>query len=139
MSSKVLSMRIPESQEERLRQMARRLGHSPAETGALLIEEGLRRSEFGFIDFRNTSAGRQAFIQNSRLPVWMVVKVIRSYRGNLEKAARHLARPQVQLRAAMKYAQAFRDEIEAAIEESDTFTSEKLSRMLPQTEVFKVQ
>ncbi len=38
----VVSMRMEESQEERLEKMAQRLGRSPSETGALLVEEGLR-------------------------------------------------------------------------------------------------
>jgi hypothetical protein len=119
--------------------MARRLGHTPAETGAILIEEGLRRSEFAFIDFRNTTAGRQAFVQGSRLAVWMVVKIVRSFGGNVEKAGKHLGRPPVHLRAALNYAEAFPDEIEAGIKESETFTAEKLFRMLPQAEVFAVR
>src|SRR5207244_9373394 len=92
MASKVLSMRIQETQDHRLQRMARKLGHTPAETGALLIEEGLRRSEFAFIDFRDTAAGRQAYVQGSRLSVWMIVKIVRAYGGNIEKAAKHLER-----------------------------------------------
>ena len=53
----VVSMRMEESQEERLEKMARRLGRSPSETSALLVEEGLRRSEFAFVDFRDTPVG----------------------------------------------------------------------------------
>ncbi len=131
-------MRIEETQDHRLQRMARKLGHTPAETGALLIEEGLRRSEFAFIDFRDTAAGRQAYIQGSRLSVWMVVKIVRAYHGNIEKVAKHLKRPPIQVQAAMNYAKAFPDEIEAAIKDNDSYTFEKLSQMLPQARLFEV-
>ena len=138
MHSKVLSMRIKETQDERLQRMARKLGHTPAETGALLIEEGLRRSEFAFIDFRNTAAGRQAYIQGSRLSVWMVIKIVRAYDGKTGKAAEHLQRSPNQIQAAMNYAKAFPDEIEAAIKDNDSYTFEKVSQMLPQARLFEV-
>ena len=74
-------MRIEGSQEERLGKMARRLGRSPSETSAMLVEEGLRRSEFAFMDFGDTPAGRHAFIQGTRLSVWMTVKIGRRSNG----------------------------------------------------------
>jgi uncharacterized protein (DUF433 family) len=137
MGSKVLSMRIAETQDERLRSMARKLGHTPAETGALLIEEGLRRSEFAFIDFRDTNAGRQAYLQGSRVPVWMVIKILRTYDGKIERTAEHLQRPPIQVQAALNYAQAFPEEIQSQINDNDSYTFEKLSRMLPQARHFE--
>ena len=138
MTSKVLSMRIRPAQDERLRRMARKLGHTAAETGALLIEEGLRRSEFAFIDFRDTAAGRQAYLQGSRVSVWMAVKIARAYKGDLAKAANHLGRPPMQVQAALNYAKAFPQEIETAIQDNDSFTFERLSQMLPQAARFEV-
>jgi uncharacterized protein (DUF433 family) len=137
MRSKVLSMRIQEAQDERLQRVARKLGHSPAEAGALLIEEGLRRTEFAFIDFRHNAAGRQAYLQGSRLPVWMVVKIARSYGGSIDKTAEHLQRPPVQIQAAMNYAKAFPEEIEPAIKDNDSYQFGKLSQMLPQARPFE--
>jgi hypothetical protein len=131
-------MRIPETQDSRLQRLARKLGHTPAETGAILIEEGLRRTEFAFIDFRDTTAGRQAYLLGSRLSVWMVVKIVRAYDGNTGKAAEHLRRPSIQIEAALNYAKAFPDEIEAAIKDNDSYTFEKLSQMLPQVKLFSV-
>ena len=138
MPSKVLSMRIQEDQDERLKRMARKLGHSPAETGALLIEEGLRRSEFAFIDFRDTTAGRQAYLQGTRLTVWIVVQIARGYGGDAEKTAKHLERSPLQVQAALNYAKAFPEEIEAAIKDNEACDFESLSRMLPQAWLFEV-
>ncbi len=38
--------------------------------GIEVVGEGLRRSEVAFMDFRDSTAGRQACIQGSTLAVW---------------------------------------------------------------------
>jgi hypothetical protein len=65
--STVISMRLPAASGKRLRRMAQRHGWTPSDASARLVEEGLRRSEFAFIDFRDSSVGRQAYIQGSSL------------------------------------------------------------------------
>ena len=65
--SVVVSMRLPAESGRRLKRMARRHGWTASDAGARLVEEGLRRSEFAFIDFRDSMAGRQACLQGSTL------------------------------------------------------------------------
>jgi uncharacterized protein (DUF433 family) len=134
--TRVVSMRMAGSQGQRLEKMARRLGRTPSETSALLVEEGLRRSEFAFVDFRDTLVGRQAFILGTRLPVWMVVKIAHLYGNDVERTAAHLSRPPLQIQAALNYAKAFPDEIEAVIEDNASRDFHKLSNMLPGAELF---
>src|SRR5256885_7278857 len=67
--SLVISMRLPARSGERLKRMANRHGWTPSDASARLVEEGLRRSEFAFIDFRDSPVGRQAYIQGSTLAV----------------------------------------------------------------------
>ena len=55
--STVISMRLPAESGKRLKRMARRHGWTPSDASARLVEEGLRRSEFAFIDFRDSAAG----------------------------------------------------------------------------------
>ncbi len=62
-------MRLQDNQIERLQWMARRLGRTPSETSALLVEESLRQGEFGHIEFRDSLIGRQAYIKGSSLAV----------------------------------------------------------------------
>lgn len=131
-SSMVVSMRLPVESGERLKRMARRFGWTPSDASARLVEEGLRRAEFAFTDFRDTVIGRQAYLQGTRLAVWMVVKIVRACGGNVEKAAEHLERPASMIQAAMNYAQAFPDEIENAIQENDSMDFDQISRILPQ-------
>ncbi|MGC2617595.1 MAG: hypothetical protein WA414_01055, partial [Acidobacteriaceae bacterium] len=73
--SMVVSMRLPVESGRRLKRMANRHGWTASDASARLVEEGLRRSEFALIDFRDSAAGRQAYIQGSTLAVWEVVLV----------------------------------------------------------------
>src|SRR5688500_8009447 len=132
MASTVVSVRVSEEQAERLQRKARQLGRSASETGAILLDESLRRDEFLFIDFRDSAVGRQAYVQGSRLAVWQVVSLTRSYHGAIARVASHLNWPVVKVQAALNYAKAFPEEIENAIKDSKACDFEKLSRMLPQ-------
>lgn len=132
----VISMRLPADSGKRLKRLANRHGWTPSDTSARLVEEGLRRSEFAFIDFRDSTAGRQAYIQGSSLAVWEVVLLIRSYGADATAVAAHLKWPESRVQAAVNYAQAFREEIEEALTENAAIDLEKLKRILPQTREF---
>jgi hypothetical protein len=134
--SVVISMRLAAESGKRLKRMANRHGWTPSDASARLVEEGLRRSEFGFIDFRDSAAGRQACIQGSSLGVWEVVMLVRSYKNNVPAVARHLQWPEVKVRAAINYAEAFPADINAAISENDATDFAALKRMLPQAAEF---
>lgn len=137
--SVVVSMRLPAESTTRLRRMARRHGWTPSDASARLVEEGLRRSEFGFIDFRDSAAGRQAYLQASTLAVWEVMLLVQSYRGDAAAVAKHLAWPEAKVQAAIHYAQAFPEEIENALAENAAADFESLKRMLPQAVAFVSQ
>lgn len=134
--SMVLSMRLPVESGQRLKRMANRHGWTPSDASARLVEEGLRRSEFAFIDFRDSMAGRQACIQGSTLAVWEVVLLLRSYKNNAAAVAKHLNWPEAKVRAAMNYAHAFPQEIDEALAENDAADLESLKRLLPQAAEF---
>ena len=130
--SVVISMRLPAESGKRLKRMANRHGWTPSDASARLVEEGLRRSEFAFIDFRDSSAGRQAYIQGSTLAVWEVALIVQSYRANVSSVAGHLKWPEAKVQAAINYAKAFPGEIEGALSENAATDFEALKRMLPQ-------
>ena len=134
--STVISMRLPAESGNRLRRMAKRHGWTPSDASARLVEEGLRRSEFAFIDFRDSWAGRQACLQGSSLAVWEVVLLLRAYGQNADAVARHLQWPAAKVRAAAHYAEAFSDEIGEALAENDAADFAALQRMLPQAAEF---
>src|ERR1035441_8717177 len=95
--STVISMRLPAESGKRLKRMASRHGWTASDASARLVEEGLRRSEFAFIDFRDSPAGRQTYIQGSTLAVWEVMLLVRSYKGDLAAVAAHLRWPQAKV------------------------------------------
>lgn len=134
--SVVVSMRLKEPLMHRLRRLARRLGRTPSETSALLVEEALRRAEFGFIVFRDSPAGRQAYIEGSGLAAWEVVELASRYDMDAVRTARHLHWPVARVQAALNYAAAYPDEIAAAREDNEAYTFELVSRMLPGAERF---
>src|SRR5215469_6395368 len=130
--SMVLSMRLSKESGKRLKRMANRHGWTPSDASARLVEEGLRRSEFAFLDFRDSPVGRQAYIQGSTLAVWEVIFLLRSYRGNVAALAKHLHWPEAKVRSALSYSEAYPEEINEAIADNDSTDFERLKRMLPQ-------
>ena len=131
--SVVLSIRLPAESGKRLKRLANRHGWTTSDASARLLEEGLRRSEFAFIDFRDSAAGRQAYIQGSSLAVWEVMLIARSYKDDASAAATHLQWPEAKVRAATNYAKSFPEEIEEALAENSMMGIETLQRLLPQT------
>src|SRR5271168_4339989 len=93
-SSIVISMRLPTKSGQRLKRMAKRHGWTPSDASARLVEEGLRRSEFAFIDFRDSAVGRQAYLQGSTLAVWEIMLLVQSYKAGTSAVAKHLRWPE---------------------------------------------
>jgi uncharacterized protein (DUF433 family) len=134
--SMVVSMRLPAESGKRLKRMASRHGWTPSDASARLVEEGLRRSEFAFIDFRDTPAGRQACIQGSSLAVWEIALLLRGYKQDVASVAKHLEWPEFRVRAAANYIEVFPEEIGEALAENDAMDFDGLKRMLPQAVEF---
>lgn len=134
--SVVISMRLPAESSKRLKRMASRHGWTPSDASARLVEEGLRRQEFAFIDFRDSAVGRQAYIQGSSLAVWEVAMLLRAYASDVAAVAKHLRWPEVKVQAAQNYAKAFPEEIGQALAENDAMDFDSLKRMLPQAVQF---
>ena len=134
--SMVISMRLPAESGKRLKRMANRHGWTASDASARLVEEGLRRSEFAFIDFRDSPAGRQACLQGSTLAVWEIMLLVHSYKKNVAAVARHLNWPEVKVQAAVNYARAFPEEVSEAMAENEAMDFEALKRMLPQATEF---
>jgi uncharacterized protein (DUF433 family) len=135
-SSMVISMRLPMNSGRRLKRMATRHGWTPSDASATLVEEGLRRGEFAFIDFHDSTAGRQACIQGSSLAVWEIMLLARDYKDNVAAVARHLRWPEAKVQAAFNYAKAFPEEINQAMADNDAIDFTTLSQMLPGAKEF---
>ena len=136
--SKVVSTRLAAETEARLQRLARRLGKTPSETGAMLIEESLRQSEFAFIEFRNSTVGRQAYMKNSNLAVWQVIMLSDEYNRNISKIVNHLQKPVAWVQAAFNYAETYSSEIDLAIADAMAINYTTIKRLLPQTELISI-
>ena len=136
--SKVVSIRLKPEVWQRLEAMARRLGRRPSETSAQLIEEALRCAEFAFIQFRDSPVGRQAYVAGTSLAVWEVAFLMRYFDGDPEGLARHLGWPVAKVKAALHYAEAYPEEIQAAIADNDR-SPEVLRRAIPDLERVSVE
>ena len=136
--SKVVSTRLSEETENRLQRLARRLGKTPSETGAMLIEESLRETEFAYIEFRDSPVGRQAYMKNSNLAVWQVMMLADIYERNIEETANHLQRSIDWIQAAFNYAETYPQEISLAIDDDRAINYTTIKRLLPQTELLSV-
>jgi predicted DNA-binding protein len=136
--SKVVSTRLATETEARLQRLARRLGKTPSETGAMLIEESLRETEFAYIEFRNSPVGRQAYMKNSNLAVWQVIMLAQGYEQDAIETATHLQKPIEWVKAAFNYAEAYEQEISLAIEDNLAINYTSVKRILPQTELLLV-
>jgi uncharacterized protein (DUF433 family) len=134
-SRHVLSLALRPEQNERVRRLARRWGRTPSETGARLMEEALRTVEFAGIEFRSApDGGRRAHLRGHRLPVYWVARLVRQLRGDVAKAAGHFGIPAAAVRAALNYAEAFAEEIDAENHDHDGMGFDALKRQLPQLE-----
>ena len=137
--SQVVSLRLPAQQARRLKRLARRLGKTSNETGAQLLDEALRQSEFAWIEFRNSPIGRQAYIQGSSLAVWEVAFVAQHYQMDSGRTAAHLHWPVAKVQAALNYAEAFSEEIQLAIEDNREADFSTLKRLMPALEPVEVR
>ncbi|MEO0759514.1 MAG: transcriptional regulator [Cyanobacteria bacterium J06648_16] len=136
--SKVVSTRLQDETFNRLSRVARILDKTPSETVATLVEESLREIEFAFIEFRNSTLGRQAFMKSSSLAVWEVVEIAKAYDMDATKVASHFERPMEWVKAAFNYAEAYPEEIEFAIKDAQAVAAIDVQRLLPNLETLSV-
>jgi len=108
----VMTLRLAPEVARGVKLLARRFGHRPAQVGARLVEEGLRRRDFPQIELRDTVAGRVGYLAGTRFAVYWVAHAVR---GGMRPAvfAREYELPVESVQAALAYAAAFPDEIEA--------------------------
>ena len=137
--SQLMSARLPEVTAERVKLYARKRQRSVNETISLALEEWLRQTEYAFIEFRDTREGRMAYMKNSRLPVYWVIKVAMSYEMDVTKVCEYWPnRPRPWVQAALNYYQAYTSEIDELIADYDAITPEIMKRQLPQIEIFEI-
>lgn len=137
MATKPISLRVAEAVKLDLEQLARRFGTNPATLGADYVTQGVRTAKHPSIEFRQTPAGRMAYVRGVRLPVWLAVQTVEDCGGEAAKAAKVLRVPFLLLGAAMVYARAFPQEI-AADREAGRRPLEELDTLVPNHSFLRV-
>ena len=137
MATKPISLRVAEDVKRELEQIARRFGTNPATLGADYVTQGVRTTQHPSIEFRQTPAGRMAYLRGVRLPVWLAAVTVEDCDGDAAKAAKLLRLPILLLKAALVYAQAFPDEI-AADREAGERPLDELDTLVPNHSFLRV-
>lgn len=110
-----MSLRLPDTLAQKVRRIATLERRSLAETAKLLVEEAIKSREFPDIVFTEGPTGRRATMRTS-LDVWEIIEpyflagkdweVLRASYPDIDEAV---------LRSAVRYYEAYPDEIEARI------------------------
>jgi uncharacterized protein (DUF433 family) len=108
----VMTVRLSKDLGVGLERYAARTGHKAAQLGALAVDEFMRRQSFPLIDFRETAAGRVAYVKGTRLAVYWLVDAIRRIKGNLALAAESWELTPEKVRMALHYAETYPKEIQ---------------------------
>jgi hypothetical protein len=133
MKTAVVSVRLPRRSRQELERLARRWGRTPDDLAGSFVEESLRTCAFANLEFRSTPAGRVPYLAGSRLAIHQVVSIVRDFKGNVEKTARHLQIAPALVRTAQRYAQDYPEEIEQLIRDNGR-GFDALQRLLPDLE-----
>src|SRR2546425_4106479 len=106
-----VSLRLTMAAARELSLIAKLRGEKPGTLVARYVTEGVRRSRFPAIEFRDGQPGRIAYLTGTRWPVWMLVLFVEEHGGNVEAAARQVRKPAALVRTALAYAAAYPEEI----------------------------
>jgi len=128
---RTIHLDLPDDQAEALDRVAAILHKNPREAVTLLMGEALRHEQFPQVEFRDSAAGRQAFVVGSSLAVWEVAMVAESYGMSPAQTASHLRWPLSRVESVLAYARTYPEEIARALAENRAVTPGDVRRLLP--------
>jgi hypothetical protein len=135
--SEIVSLELTDEQIARLDRAAQRARKTRTEMAATLPEEALRLSTFPFIEPKDPAVRREAFVAGTRLRIWRIAMLAREIDNAVAWMVEHWNLREAEAKAALAYAAAFPEEMEAAIGANDV-SLEELKRILPNLEVITV-
>jgi uncharacterized protein (DUF433 family) len=112
MPTKVQSCRMEKEDAALLTRQAKRRRLEVSTLSSLYLREKTLEEEYPGIGFRDSVAGREAYIQGHRVAVWEVVDVHRETKS-VPGTAEHFRWPPALVRCALDFAQNFAKELDA--------------------------
>ncbi|HEV8542294.1 MAG TPA: hypothetical protein VGR78_07880 [Verrucomicrobiae bacterium] len=106
----VQSCRLEKAAALLLAKQAKRRQIEVSTLSSLYLREKAREEEFPGIGFRDSAAGREAYVLGSRVAVWEVMDVYEEAK-TIGKAAGHFGWPDYLVKCAAAYTKAFSGEI----------------------------
>lgn len=136
-AQKPFSIRMNPKTFERLDLDARRRGEPKSRTAERLIDEGLRMEAHPGIVFKDGPAGRRAALVLGP-DVWQVVKVVKEFGPNGERAIAGAAEwgnlSEARVRVAVRYYADFREEIDERIASNEAAAAREYAAWLREQE-----
>lgn len=83
------------------------------------VQEGIRMDEHPLIYFREGATGRRPTLTGTRLDVATVISTVRQNSNSVEEAGDYLRLPVSHVEACVRYYLAYKDEIDAWIEQDE--------------------
>ncbi|MDP3939745.1 MAG: hypothetical protein Q8R92_16635 [Deltaproteobacteria bacterium] len=133
-SAKPISIRIPEETRTAIEEASRRTGRDFSTVANQMLSEAVKMRRIAGIVFVDSPSGRVARVAGTGIDVFEIVKAYREMgqdRGRLQSAYHWLS--DIQLRAALAYAQAYPEEIEDRIALEKQWTPESVWEAHPFT------
>ncbi len=110
MNTAYVSGRVPARYERLVTKQARAARTSKSDLVARYVIEKSVETEYPGISFRDSLAGREAYLTGHRVAVWEVVSVHEDVKS-VDRTTRHFGWPRVLVQRALKYAKAFPEDI----------------------------
>jgi len=112
MATIVQSCRLEKAAASLLSRQAKRRRLEVSTLSSIYLNEKAVEEEFPGIGFRDSAAGREAYVLGHRVAVWEVLDVYREAK-TIARTADHFSWPDYLVKCALAYAKAFPGEIAA--------------------------
>lgn len=112
MKDEIITLRLAKPEKAHLQAAAAQAGTRPGPLASGYVREGLRRSRFPAIEFRDGLPGRLAYLAGTRWPVWMIAELVEELAGDTAAAALKVDRPEALIKMALAYAAEYPEEID---------------------------
>lgn len=132
MSARARGLRLSEELEQEIEREMRLRGATFSEVASSLLREAVRMRRVPGVVFMDGPVGRRASLAGTGLDVWEVIATFKSVgedHGRLRASYEWLS--DRQLSAALAYYELYPDEIDARIEEEESWTPERLYEEYP--------